>query len=58
MRRHNAKLWTTVGPVGLSLLTASGLALAEGASRRGEIHLYEADTGLAGNRGPSFSREP
>jgi hypothetical protein len=52
MRRRNGKLLTALGAVGLSLLAVSvGLARADGASGGGEVHLYEADTALAGNLG-------
>jgi hypothetical protein len=52
MRRHNGKLLTALGAVGLSLLAVSGgLAWADGASSRGEVHIYEADTNDAGNLG-------
>ncbi len=52
MGRHNAKLLTALGTVGLSVLAASGgLAWADGTSSGGEVHLYEADTALAGTLG-------
>ena len=52
MRRHNAKRLTALGAVGVSVLAASGgLAWANGTSSGGEIHLYEADTALAGTLG-------
>ena len=52
MRRRNAKLLTALGAVGVSVLAASGaLASANGTSNGGEIHLYEADTALAGTLG-------
>lgn len=52
MRSCNAKLLTALGAVGLSLLAVSGgLAWADGASGGGAVHIYEADTALAGNLG-------
>ncbi len=52
MRRGNGKLVTALGAVGLSLLAVSGgLAWADGAWSGGGVHLYEADTALAGNLG-------
>jgi hypothetical protein len=52
MRTGKAKLLTALGAVGLSLIAVSGgLAWADGASKGGEVHLYEADTALSGNLG-------
>jgi hypothetical protein len=52
MRKRKAKLLTPLAVVGAAVLAVSGgLASADGASTGGEVHLYEADTALAGNFG-------
>jgi hypothetical protein len=52
MRKRKAKLLTPLAVVGAAVLAVcGGLASPDGASTGGEVHLYEADTALAGNLG-------
>jgi hypothetical protein len=52
MRKRKAKLLMPVVAVGAAVLAVSGgLASADGPSTRGEVHISEADTALAGNLG-------
>lgn len=50
--RTKAKLLAPLAALTVAALAASGgLAAADGASTGGEVHLYEADTALAGTQG-------
>jgi hypothetical protein len=52
MRKRKAKLLTPLAVVSAAALAVSGgLASADGPSTGGEVHIYEADTALAGNLG-------
>jgi hypothetical protein len=52
MRNRKAKLLTPLSVVSAAVIAvSSGLASADGPSTGGEVHIYEADTALAGNLG-------
>ena len=52
MRKRTAKLLAPLAVLSAAALAVSGgLASANGASTGGEVHIYEADTALAGNVG-------
>jgi hypothetical protein len=52
MRKRNAKFLVPLAAVSAVLLAVSaGLASASGTSTQGNVHLYEADTAVAGNLG-------
>lgn len=52
MRKRTAKLLTAPAAIGLAVIAVSGgLASADGPPTGGEVHIYEADTALAGNLG-------
>jgi len=52
MRNRKVKLLTPLALISAAALAVSaGLASADGPSTAGEVHVYEADTALAGNLG-------